>query len=337
MSDMDKTIQFQIVEHKVNDVQPLSDGEIEAFSGGLGPGRPDLSWHTRLFGIDKVCSAHDVDGRGVRVAVIDTGVYAKHPGLNGKVTAHDCTGHGPHDQDGHGSHCCGIVHSVAPEAEIHSFRVFDPTNTAVHRNIMRALKEISSEKHGKFDVVSMSLGGGDPSQVMRMALLELNAKGIFICCAAGNESDHTKEDAPRFGTVNWPAHFNSTLAIGSVDKFKRRSSYSSSGPKITVMAPGEDVWSCWKDNSMACLSGTSMATPFVAGTLALLLHACLKNRVAKPNLSQLLLCIATSSSEMEESGFDFFTGYGCINPLGMIDNYIESAKAFDYTNNHVPS
>ena len=329
MSGVDDA-EFEIVGHKVGEVRPLAGGgngggSREGFSAG-GCDGCDF-WHTRVSGVDAVRSSRGLDGGGVRVAVIDTGVYAGHPALHGKVTAHDCTGKGAGDEDGHGSHCCGIVHSVAPGADIHSFRVFEPGNKAVHRNIMRALREVSSGKHGRFDVVSMSLGGGEPSHDMRMELLSLNAGGVFICCAAGNESDHSKEDAPRFGTVNWPAHFNSTLAVGSVDRAGRRSSYSSSGPKITVMAPGEDVWSCWKDDSMACLSGTSMATPFVAGTIALLLQACVKNEVPKPNLSQLLLCVAASSSDMEAPGFDFFTGYGCINPRGLIDRYLALARA----------
>lgn len=321
----DDDIHFVMVGHKVEEVVSLSAG------GGIEPssfwgGRSHEDWHIRLFGVDRVRKAYGVDGTGVRVAVIDTGAYVKHPGLHGKVVAHDCTGHGPSDEDGHGSHCCGVVHSVAPGADIHSFRVFGPDNTAVHRNIMRALREVASGKHGGFDVVSMSLGGGEPSHAMRMALLELNARGVFVCCAAGNDSDHAQGDAPRFGTVNWPAHFNSTLAVGSVDSSKKRSAYSSSGPKITLMAPGENVWSTWKDDSMACLSGTSMATPFVAGTIALLLHLCDKADLPKPNLSQLLLCIAASSCDMEEPGFNFFTGYGCIDPGGMFKKYLAAAK-----------
>lgn len=316
MSDDD--IEFCMVQHDVGQVVELGGAE------PLG-GAPDIDWHTRLFGVAEARATHGVDGTGVRVAVIDTGVNHSHPGLAGSVTAHDCTGFGPGDENGHGSHCCGVVHSVAPGAEIHSFRVFEPKNTAVIRNIMEALRRIASGELGKFDIVSMSLGGGAPSHEMRMALLELTAKGVIVCCAAGNEGDHEREGAPRFGTVNYPAHFSSTIAVGSLDKQRRRSQFSSSGPKITVMAPGENVWSCWKDNGLACLSGTSMATPFVAGTLALLFHACLKNKISKPTLSQLIFSMARSSADMEEPGFDFFTGYGCINPPGMIQRYLDLA------------
>lgn len=304
----------------------MVDHDIVELGGPKQGGAPDIDWHARLFGVYEARAAHGVDGTGVRVAVIDTGVNHSHPGLAGRVTAHDCTGFGPGDENGHGSHCCGVVHCVAPGAEIHSFRVFEPKNTAVLRNIMDALRRISSGELGRFDIVSMSLGGGSPSHDMRMALLELTAKGVVVCCAAGNEGDHDKEGAPRFGTVNYPAHFCSTVAVGSIDRNRRRSQFSSSGPKITVMAPGENVWSCWKDDGLACLSGTSMATPFVAGTLALLIQACKKNKLPSPTLSQIIYCMAKSSADMEDPGFDFFTGYGCINPPGIIQRYIDLCR-----------
>lgn len=306
---------FGIADHDVVSIMPLASRS------------PDDAWHLNEFGVKEARSAHNVSGSGVRVAVIDTGVDGDHPYFGRKVVGHDYTGLGPEDHDGHGTHCCGIVHGVAPGAEIHSFRVFDPTNTAVLRNINMALRDILSGEHGRFDVVSMSLGGGEPSHEMRMLLLELAASGVVIFCAAGNESSHDRPDAPRFGTVNWPAQFACTVAVGSVDRGGRRSGFSSSGPKIGVMAPGGNVWSSWKEGQMACLSGTSMACPFVAGVTALLFEACRARRIPPPGLPQILLCIAKSSCDMESPGFDFFTGDGCINPRGMIDRYLEFSDA----------
>ncbi len=283
-------------------------------------GVSNARWHLERFGADKAREEFGVDGTGIRVAVIDTGVYAAHKGLGGKVIGHDYTGLnlGPGDDNGHGSHVCGVVHDVAPGAEIHSFRVFEPRNRAVERNIMNALRDIASEKHGRFDVVNMSLGSEVPHEAMRMLLLEMNARGVFLCCAAGNEKDHEALGAPRFGTINWPAHFNSTIAVGSVGMDGRRSVFSSTGPKITVMAPGDQVWSCWKDDTLACLSGTSMATPYVSGVICLVLEACKKRSVQRPNLCELLDGMAKSCCDMEAPGFDFFTGDGRLDPPGLI-------------------
>lgn len=323
----DADLEFCLVDHEVSRTCPV--GEAVRGEGGTVP-PPDLKWHLEKYGVPEARREFDVDGTGMRVAVIDTGAYCAHPEMHGRVTAHDYTGLGlgGGDADGHGSHVCGVVHAVAPGAEVHSFRVFEPQNRAVERNIMRALTDILSEKHGRFDVINMSLGSEEPRQRMRTVLLQLNARGAFVCCAAGNEKDHASADAPRFGTVNWPAHFNSTIAVGSVDSHRRRSPYSSSGPKITLMAPGENVWSCWKDDTMACLSGTSMASPFVSGVVCLVLEACKNRSVPRPNLSELLYCIARSSSDMEAPGFDFFTGYGCINPLGLIRHALSRAPRY---------
>lgn len=329
MSDVsDALSDFHVVDHKVDEI-------IETFGGGTHRPPSHEEWHVIKFGADSARKQYGVDGTGVRVAVLDTGVHASHPYLEGKVSAHDCTGDGAKDEDGHGSHCCGITHAVAPGAEIISIRVFDRKNIGVHRNIMKALREILDGKYGKIDVINMSLGGGAPSQDMRMALLDLNARGVLVVCAAGNEADHARDDAPRFGTVNWPAHFNSTVAVGSVNMYRIRSQYSSSGPKITVMAPGERVISSWKDDSMAILSGTSMASPYVAGCFALLVHHCSENKLPPPTLSRLLWALASSSTDLEVPGFDFFTGYGCINPGGLIHRYTELCSRIESSVYHL--
>ena len=328
-------LEFCLVDHEVVERCPAHAAGGAAATKKLPRPRPrpgpDMTWHLERYGVPKARRKFEVDGTGVRVAVIDTGAHDAHPGLHGRVTAHDYTGLGlgGGDANGHGSHVCGVVHAVAPGAEIHSFRVFEPKNRAVERNILNALSDILAHKHGRFDVINMSLGSEEPQQRMRMLLLELNARGAIVCCAAGNEKDHSSADAPRFGTINWPAHFNSTIAVGSVDRDRHRSPYSSSGPKITVMAPGENVWSCWNDGTMACLSGTSMATPFVSGVMCLTLEACKKRSVPRPDLSELLHCMAQSCSEMEAPGFDFFTGYGCINPPGLIGRVLSRPARYD--------
>lgn len=307
----DSGIVFEMVSHEVCDV------------GKPGSGEPaDAAWPLRDFGILAVRKKYGATGAGVKIAVVDTGVCSAHPFFGGRVIAHDCTGESPEDDNGHGTHCCGIVAGVAPGAEIHSYKVFGKSGQAVHGNILAALAEIKREG---FHIVNMSLGSGQPSHSMRMALLELNARGVLICCAAGNEGDHERASAPRFGTVSFPAEFNSTVAVGSVDRRRARSAFSSSGPKICIMAPGEGVWSCWKGGAQACLSGTSMASPFMAGVLALAREICLSRGLRPLNLSEFLYAAALSCTDMESPGFDFFTGDGCIDPVGFVARALEIA------------
>ena len=310
---------FRVADHEVLQVVPADAAEPSRRRAAAPPPR-DLRWHLELCGVDRARATWGLTGAGARVAVIDTGVNAAHPRLGGRAVAHDytVTRDGPADADGHGSHCCGIVHDVAPGAEVHSFRVFDDELRADRRSLVNALAAIRDGTHGRFDVVNMSLGSGQPDQAMRILLLEICASGTLVCCAAGNSEAHDRDDAPRFGTVDWPAHYNSTIAVGSVDRRRRRSPFSSSGPKITVMAPGQEVWSCWKDDSMACLSGTSMASPFAAGVLALAAEMCAARGWAAPSLSEALCCMAKSCAGMEAPGFDFFTGYGCLDPRGFL-------------------
>nr|WRJ69620.1 subtilase family protein [Oceanusvirus sp.] len=308
---------FRIADYRVHEVSAAVEE-----TGAASP----VPWHVKRFGVDDARLALDVDGSGVRVAVIDTGLCADHPDLKGRSEAHDYTGEGAQDGEGHGTHCCGIVASVAPGATVVSLKVFGKKGRAVHANIVRALEDIIRGKHKNIRIVNLSLGSGEPSQKMRMLLLKLNARGVAVVCAAGNEAAHDAKNAPRFGTIGWPAHFNSTFAVGSVNKKRRRSAFSSSGPKITVMAPGEKVSSSWLDGGRAVLSGTSMASPFVAGCLALMLERCSKQGIPDPDLGEMLWCFAASSSPMEKSGFDFYTGYGLVRPRQLIEEYEKLKK-----------
>ncbi|AUF82638.1 subtilase family protein [Tetraselmis virus 1] len=306
--DSENEIFFELVDHTVKSVTKTLDN--------------NAHWYVQQYRIPELRQKYGVTGKKIRVAVVDTGVCTTHPELQG-IVARDCTGEGPEDIDGHGTHCCGIVRSVAPDAEIISIKVFDKNNRAVLRSLVKALNNIMNGVYGNIDVINMSLGSGEPNQEMRMILLKLSAKGKIIICAAGNEFDHTAKDAPRFGTVSWPAHFNSTLAVGSVNVNKNRSKFSSSGPKITIMAPGEDIPSTWINREYATLSGTSMASPFVCGCMALLLEKCLNEGLPSPDMSKLLWIIAVSSTDLEKKGFDYFTGYGLISPDKLIEEYIK--------------
>lgn len=292
------------------------------------------AWQLDSCNIPAVWSKHGTRGRGVRVAVIDTGVDPRHPCLP-TVVAHDYAGSGPllgaTDQQGHGTHVCGLIAGattgVAPEATVVSIKVFGPDGAAAQANIIRALKDVRDGAFGAVDIINMSLGSPQPCEEMRLLLMELTARGKIVVCAAGNQGAHdAAPGAPRFGTVAYPASFSNTLAVGSVNDKNARSAFSSTGPNIAVMAPGEAVLSTWLKGGLALLSGTSMAAPFLSGCLALLLSACKARGVPPPGTDAVLFLLAATSADMMATGFDLYTGNGRVCPDALISKWMEFSK-----------
>ena len=304
----------------------LSDYEV---SRTLSAPPPD-QWALRNHGIRRLWESIGTKGEGARVAVIDTGVNTSHPDLRG-VKAHDYTGDGPEDRNGHGTHCCGIVGAsasgpvsgVAPGCELHSFKVFNDAGACRNSWIVAALQDVKSGRRGRFDVVSMSLGAQAPSEQMRMLLLEMSAMGIVVLAAAGNDG-RSEGSAPgeECGSVDWPAAFSSTVAVGSTDAGRRRSAFSSTGDKLVVTAPGKEITNCWVGpDAYATISGTSMACPFAAGCVALLVSHARARGLPPPRLDSVTYCLAASAVDIDRPGYDLNTGHGDINPAGFVRAY----------------
>jgi subtilisin family serine protease len=113
------------------------------------------------------------------------------------------------------------------------------------------------------DILSMSLGSPHPAEEIHAAIRRAVAKGKFVICAAGNDG--------RDRSVNYPARWEDTVAVGAVDRNGAVARFSSRGPEVDLCAPGQDILSTFFAGGYAKLSGTSMATPFVAGVVALML------------------------------------------------------------------
>jgi subtilisin family serine protease len=114
----------------------------------------------------------------------------------------------------------------------------------------------------KPDIVSMSLGGSAPSAMLESRIKKLYEMNIPVVCAAGNTGQ---------GGVNWPAAYDETIAVAAHDKNGRVASFSSRGDRVEWAAPGVNIYSTYLNNGYASLNGTSMACPFVAGVIALML------------------------------------------------------------------
>jgi subtilisin family serine protease len=233
-------------------------------------------------------------GSGVPVAIVDTGIDATHPDLAGKVAAAaNFTGDGKAGDDvGHGTHVASTVagtgaasagkyKGVAPDAKLYDAKVCNWTEGCQESWIVAGMQWAVAEQHAK--VVNMSLGGEDTPEVdpLEQAVQTLTAQyGALFVIAAGNSGADE--------TIGSPASADDALAVAAVDKSDQLAPFSSRGPrsfdaalKPEITAPGVDIVAARsKDNQISdptgpdgrytTLSGTSMATPHVAGAAAIL-------------------------------------------------------------------
>ncbi len=228
-------------------------------------------------------------GRGIRVAIVDTGIDAEHPALRGRVAViNDLTGEGPRDLNGHGTHVAGIVagdgeryRGVAPEATLMAAKVLRGDGSGMTSQVMAGVEWAVAQGA---QVINLSLGssgasdGNDPlSQTCDAAI----ARGVVVCVASGN-------DGPRGGSVGSPGAARRVITVGASTDQDAVADFSSRGPtadervKPDLVFPGYGIISCRArgttmgrpvDDLYTEASGTSMATPHASGTVALLLQA----------------------------------------------------------------
>ncbi|SEL79010.1 S8 family peptidase [Paenibacillus sp. OK003] len=219
-------------------------------------------------------------GKGVKIAVLDSG-YSQHSDLKVKSGYSFITNSNNYADDfGHGTHVAGIIAAsingegvvgVAPMAEIYAIKVLDQGGRGSYFTLIEGIDW--SIKH-KMDIINISFGGENPSQILEEKIQEAYDAGILIIAAAGNDG-YMGDD-----TILYPARYSTAIAVGAIDSNNERAFFSAKGPALDLVAPGVKVLSTLPNNQYGMKSGTSMAAPHVTGVAALILD---KNKKLSPN------------------------------------------------------
>ncbi|HEX6149472.1 S8 family serine peptidase [Nocardioides sp.] len=212
-------------------------------------------------------------GSGVTAYIIDTGVLGSHNEFGGRVASGYTAindGRGTTDCNGHGTHVAGTVggttYGVAKQVTIRPVRVLDCTGNGTTSGVIAGVDWVTSHHSaGSPAVANMSLGGG-VSTALDNAVNNSIADGVTYAVAAGNESTNACNGSP--------SRVGAALTVGSTTSTDARSSFSNYGSCLDLFAPGSSITSAWYTSNSATntISGTSMATPHVAGVAALYLQ-----------------------------------------------------------------
>jgi len=282
------------------------------------PGSENDPMRSQQWALDKVSfeSAWSMTrGRGVTVAVIDSGVEADHQDLQGSVLPGkdyvNPADDGRVDPDGHGTHVAGIIAAhvdnglgidgAAPDVKILPIRVLDANGGGIASNVAKGV--IWAADHGA-RVINLSLGGGK-SEGLEQAIQYANSKGDVVLAAGGNNGQ--VDNAPMY-----PAAYPETVAVAAVDGNLSHPAFGNTGSYLDVSAPGVGIVSLWGSSptAYADASGTSMATPYASAEAALII-------AATPSLSALRVKQLMQNTATHLGPAAVF-GHGLINPTAAL-------------------
>jgi len=289
---------------RVQDVEPdaIAQATADTVPWGITQVRAPLVW-----------PGGDTGG-GVKLAIIDTGLDLTHPDLAPRYAggynfvANTTT---PQDDNGHGTHVSGIaaatidgaaVEGVAPAASLYALKVLDATGSGYYSNIIAALQWCVTNK---MQIASMSLGGSSSSYALQQACNAAYNSGVLLVAAAGNSGAPRSRRAT--STVNYPAAYDSVIAVAATDTSNLRASFSSVGPQVELSAPGVSILSDKLGGGTIIYSGTSMACPHVSGAAALVYAAGVTSAAAVRSR------LDSTATDLGTTGRDTSYGYGLLN------------------------
>jgi subtilisin family serine protease len=270
-------------------------------------------------------------GQAVVVAVLDTGIDLDHSDLTGQLWVNqeeipgnalddDANGyvddiHGWNvldagssvidDDHGHGTHVSGIIAArgnngqgiagMAWDSQVMVVKVLDENGDGYYSGLATGLT-YAADNGAR--VANLSLGGSNPSQILQDAVEYAHAHGTLVVASSGN----TNSD------VQYPAAYETALAIAASTRYDERASYSCFGPEVDLAAPGSSILSTCEGGGYCYKSGTSMAAPHVAGLAALIYAE--RPTFAPDQVAQLLI---ETAQDIDSTGWDANTGWGRID------------------------
>ena len=302
-------------------------------------------------------------GAGVNIGIIDSGINYFHPDLNSNYRGgydfyyYD---YDPMDAYGHGTHVAGTacaeddgfgVVGVAPECNLYSLRVLNEDGVGYWSDIIAAVQwstgvpvylaawgitPATTTQGVQMDVINLSLGKDrNPGTIVKQAFDNAEAMGVVIVAAAGNSGTLSGKGK----NVIYPAKFASVIAVGATDSADKRASFSSTGPEVQLAAPGVSVYSTWNGSSSYsnpqpvcnasgdCYkygSGTSMASPHVAGVAALVIATGVIDKSAIGTSGygrindEVRKVMNDTAKDLGSAGKDSQYGYGLVSAVGAV-------------------
>lgn len=260
----------------------------------------------------------------VLVAVIDSGIDDSHWDLaSNYIGGYDFVNddNDPYDDNSHGTHVAGTIAAsynskgivgVGPDAGLIALKVLDAGGSGSFDDVVRALQwivEYNESNDPDIRVTNNSYGAGvDPGQTVEDAFDAALDAGILHIAAAGNSGKRGP-----FNTMIYPARFSSVVAVAATDEADQRASFSSVGDEMELSAPGVSINSTLPGGGYGLKSGTSMASPHVAGVAALVFWL---DTNQTPQAVRTIL--RDSADDIGASGWDRETGYGLVDADGAI-------------------
>jgi subtilisin family serine protease len=296
----------------VASVWPASAGAAVAFPNDTDYAR---QWYLRRIGAPEAWKT--TKGKGVKVAIVDTGIDYRHPDLRRNLLLKeqydainddfDAT-----DLHGHGTSVAGVVAAVtnnkagiagvAPEAKLMSIRAFGALAGANPADVADGV--MWAADHGA-KVINLSLGSDIPinPSLQEVAIPYAVAQGALVVAAAGNSS------SPYCST---PAFNPAALCVGATDSLDRLASFSSYALRLDVVAPGQGVYTTAFPTGYGSANGTSLASPVVAGVGALLMSMGADNILAS-------LILRASAKDLGLPGYDLTYGFGRVDAKAAVE------------------
>lgn len=288
------------------------------FAFDLGPDPMGYWNQTALLQVNLGSAHASAIGRGVRVAVLDTGVNANHSDLVGRCVAGynaidpslppddvpalpdaEISIFGQRDSGaGHGTMIAGIIALVAPGAEIMPVKVLSADGTGREADVVEGIRW--AIRNGA-DVINMSFGSPSASRAVARAILAARVSGAVLVASAGNDSS----DAPHS-----PAALHGVLSVTSVEEDNVKSPWASYGSTVDLVCPGSGIRSAYWDGGYATWSGTSFAAAFVSGAAALVRE--LRPHGAGNRVKNVLTRTATSVDDLNPD-YAGLLGRGLLN------------------------